>query len=704
MGIECEVLTLSDLLGNDTEGPELGAKRDLQLGERDAPADRSNGSVAELAGQGPYRKLELFDVLALDGLTATSEGRPKSRSQGPRGRKIVNEETADVTSVISDLEQLGDRFVAGLDARVAALKGVPVEFDNLRASLAAGGTSLLLLLFQIVLVVALVAGVFILTNRRLQKATVASGTWRRFFAGVAAAVLALVIGFVAARLLAGSGLPLRILRLWAVVTVFGFIMLAAVRSLLLASRRTEFPERSAHLAALVRDLSFAIGAAIIGVTLIGTLRLWNVGPGLGDLIRTGLAIPIYLLFIGVVWRHRRTMAVAVAGPRPRSRWRIRLAKLWSAIVISFLIITFLTTQAALTLGSQLRGSAVLLTALMFLATPHLDTMIGNWAQRGLESPDISILRAAARQTARFTVLVVILTMLGTLWAVPLAAGYGVDLLEVAKGSSGVALIALAAAFLWNVVGTVCGRALRAELPAVSGDEETLGAPRSRLGTLVPLLSAVGKSSILALAVLSILVLIGVNVWPLITGLSVFGLAIGFGSQTLVKDVVSGLFFLIDDAFRFGEYIETSGAKGTVEKISVRSVSLRHQRGALATIPYGEIGKIQNFSRDWMIEKLTFRVAFDTDVEKVRKIFKKIGQDISADPELAPDLLEPFKSQGISEVEDGTLVIRAKFKAKAGKQSMIRRAALTAVHRAFQENGIQAVPKPLTSGPGAAPPA
>jgi small-conductance mechanosensitive channel len=617
----------------------------------------------------------------------------------------VNDETAvaDLTSVISDLEQLGDRFVAGLYARLAALHRVPVEFDELKASLAAGGTSLFLLLFQIALVVALVAGVFILTNRRLQKATAATSTWRRLFVGVAAAVLALVIGFLAARLFASSGLPLRILRLWAVATVVGFVILAAVRSLLLASRRTKFPERSAHMAALVHDLSLAIGWAIIGVALIATLRLWNVGPGLGDLIRTGLGIPIYLLFAGAVWRHKRTMAVAVAGPRPRSRWRIRLAKLWPAIVIGFLIITFLSTQAALTLGVPLRGGAVLLTALMFLATPHLDTMIGNWAQRGLESPDISIPVAAGRQTARFAVLVIILTMLGTLWAVPMAAGFGVDLVEVAKGASGVALIALVAAFLWNVVGVVCGRALRAELPAVSGDEETLGAPRSRLGTLVPLLNAVGKSSILALALLSILVSVGVNVWPLITGLSVFGLAIGFGSQTLVKDVVSGLFFLIDDAFRFGEYIETSGAKGTVEKISVRSVSLRHQRGALATIPYGEIGKIQNFSRDWMIEKLTFRVAFNTDVEKVRKIFKKIGQEISADPELAGDLLEPFKSQGIAEVEDGTLVIRAKFKAKAGKQSMIRRAALTAVHRAFQENGIQAVPKPLTSNPEAAPP-
>jgi small-conductance mechanosensitive channel len=150
----------------------------------------------------------------------------------------------------------------------------------------------------------------------------------------------------------------------------------------------------------------------------------------------------------------------------------------------------------------------------------------------------------------------------------------------------------------------------------------------------------------------------------------------------------------------GEYIETSGAKGTVEKISVRSVSLRHPRGALASVPYGQIGKIQNFSRDWAIEKLVFRVALDTDIDKVKKLFKKIGQDLAADPELAPDLLEPFKSQGIAEVEDGTLLIRGKFKAKAGRQFMIKRTALAAVHKAFRENGIQAVPKPITSAPEA----
>lgn len=610
----------------------------------------------------------------------------------------------DVAAVISSFEQLADRFVIGLYARLAALRDVPGEFENLRTSFAAAGTSGLLISFQIILVVALVAGVFVLTARFFKRASVAGGNWGRLVRGVFAAILALATGFIAARLLAGSGLPLHILRLWTVVTVAGFIIVGAVRFILMASQPADFPRHSVHLVTSMRDFSLAIGWAITGVALLATLRLWNVGPGLGDLLRTGLGILVYLLFAWVIWRHRRTIAAAVAGPRPRGRWRSRFAKLWPAVVIGFLVVTFLSIQVALTLGAPLRGSAVLLTTLMFLLTPHLDAMIGHWAQRGTESSDITIPAAAARQTARFAVLVITSTMLAMLWVTPLAVGFGIDLGQVARDASGAALIALAAAFLWNVVGTVCGRALGVESPVAGGDPEMQSAPRSRLGTLVPLLSGVGKSSILALAVLSILVSFGVNVWPIITGLSVFGLAIGFGSQTLVKDVVSGLFFLIDDAFRFGEYIETSGAKGTVEKISLRSVSLRHQRGALASVPYGQIGKIQNFSRDWMIEKLTFRVAFDTDVEKVRKIFKKIGQDIAADPEIAGDLLEPFKSQGIAEVEDGTLVIRAKFKAKAGKQTMIRRAALTAVHQAFRENGIQAVPKPLTGNPGAAPPA
>jgi small-conductance mechanosensitive channel len=121
--------------------------------------------------------------------------------------------------------------------------------------------------------------------------------------------------------------------------------------------------------------------------------------------------------------------------------------------------------------------------------------------------------------------------------------------------------------------------------------------------------------------------IGVDTTPLLAGAGIAGLAIGFGAQKLVTDVVSGIFFLVDDAFRTGEYVEVEGTMGTVEKISIRSMQLRHHKGPVHTIPYGEIPKITNFSRDWVIMKLRFTVPFDTDPNKVKKIFKKIGQDM-----------------------------------------------------------------------------
>ena len=127
--------------------------------------------------------------------------------------------------------------------------------------------------------------------------------------------------------------------------------------------------------------------------------------------------------------------------------------------------------------------------------------------------------------------------------------------------------------------------------------------------------------------------------------------------------------------------------GTVEKISIRSMQLRHHKGPVHTIPYGEIPKITNFSRDWVIMKLRFTVPFDTDPNKVKKIFKKIGQDLLETEELGGDFLQPFKSQGVLEIDDVGLVIRGKFMAKPGKQFMIRKEIFNRVSAAFAEAGI-----------------
>ena len=141
-----------------------------------------------------------------------------------------------------------------------------------------------------------------------------------------------------------------------------------------------------------------------------------------------------------------------------------------------------------------------------------------------------------------------------------------------------------------------------------------------------------------------------------------GLAISFGSQTLVRDIVSGIFYLSDDAFRVGEYIDCGKAKGTVEGFTLRSIKLRHQNGQVYTIPFGQFGQITNFSRDWTTVKFNLRFARDTDIEKLRKVAKKIGVDMMEIPEIKAEILAPFKMQGIADIADNALLVRFKFTA------------------------------------------
>jgi small-conductance mechanosensitive channel len=220
-----------------------------------------------------------------------------------------------------------------------------------------------------------------------------------------------------------------------------------------------------------------------------------------------------------------------------------------------------------------------------------------------------------------------------------------------------------------------------------------GTGLSRTRTLLPLLKRTVQITLSVISTMIILASLGVDIAPLLAGAGVVGLAIGFGSQTLVRDVVSGAFFLIDDAFRIGEYVDVGAAKGIVEKMSVRSLRLRHHRGAVHTVPFGEVKTLSNYSRDWAIMKLKLRVPFDTDIDKVRKLLKAVGQELAQNEDIKDDFIMPFKSQGAVEVCDYGFVINTKFMSKPGKQFVIRRHAFNAVQKAFKENGIEfATPK------------
>lgn len=254
-------------------------------------------------------------------------------------------------------------------------------------------------------------------------------------------------------------------------------------------------------------------------------------------------------------------------------------------------------------------------------------------------------------------------------------------------------------FLWKSFEAFAPTA-RLALPGDSEDD-TVVHQQSRISTILPLVRNLIFGGIFAVTSLVILSALGINIAPLIAGFGVLGLALSFGSQTLVKDVVSGIFFIADDAFRVGEYVDTGKLKGTVERISLRSLRLRHQNGQIHTIPYGQLQAVTNFSRDWSTVKFELKFERDADPEKIRKTIKKVGLAMLEDPEIGGEFLVPLKMQGIQDVTENSLVVRLKFTARPGNPSILQRESMKRLLPALREAGLDLASNAVTVRSGAA---
>lgn len=287
-----------------------------------------------------------------------------------------------------------------------------------------------------------------------------------------------------------------------------------------------------------------------------------------------------------------------------------------------------------------------------------------------------------------------------IWA--LSALWGVDVLA-GTGAAGAAVDVLMVVFLayvaFQAVKIAVDNRIAEEIgipdPEAEMPEEGGGAGASRLATLLPIFRNFLLAVIVSIAGMVVLSELGVDIAPLFAGAGVVGLAVGFGAQTLIRDIFSGAFFLLDDAFRKGEYVDIGGTKGTVERISMRSMQLRHQLGPLHTIPFGEIKRLTNYSRDWVMMKLPLRVPYDTDVEQVRKIIKKLGAELLAHPEVGAKFLEPLKSQGVYTMEDSAMIVRVKFMTRPGDQFQVRKLVYQRIRELFEEAGIRFAHREVT---------
>ena len=249
----------------------------------------------------------------------------------------------------------------------------------------------------------------------------------------------------------------------------------------------------------------------------------------------------------------------------------------------------------------------------------------------------------------------------------------------------VAVLALLAHGVWIAVRSVVDQRLASIGPV---DPHEPPDASSRLLTLLPLLRVTAAVLLLVMLVLSSLWALGIEITPLLAGAGVLGVALGFGAQSLVRDVIAGIFYLADDAFRVGEYIEGGGnSKGNVERITLRSVALRHHNGPLHFVPYGALGSVRNTSRDWVIDKFNLPLPIDVESEKIRKMIKKVGEDMKEETAIGQHILEPLKGK-LYRIDPGVKIFRCKFRSPPGKQFDIRAAALRRIEAALKEMGVR----------------
>lgn len=430
------------------------------------------------------------------------------------------------------------------------------------------------------------------------------------------------------------------------------------------------------------------------------------GIAVGEL-RLGfwLNLLAYSILMYTVWRARDGLTAMLAGrDGDLTRGEILASRAYPYVCLALIFLNWLLIEAIVAKRMfHLIDGRETFTLLLLLFAPTFDTAVRGIVRRMSPPPtgEGLVAEAAYRRTRRSYIRIgrviagaFVILMVAWLWQIDLAnlAAAGVGLRLAGHLIEGIVIV-LTGYLIWEVFSLWINRKLAAERTAMgfdTGDEsagDEGGTGVSRLATVLPLLLGVLKVTIIVIFGLIVIGNFGVDTTPLLAGAGIVGLAIGFGAQKLVADIVSGIFFLVDDAFRAGEYLDVDGTMGTVEKISVRSMQLRHHKGAVHTIPYGEIPKITNFSRDWVIMKLKFTVPFDTDPNKVKKIFKKIGAEMMEVPAFAEDLLQPFKSQGVFDFDDVGMIIRGKFMAKPGKQFVLRKEIYNRVVAAFDEAGL-----------------
>lgn len=548
---------------------------------------------------------------------------------------------------------------------------------------------------------------------------------RRYYASLSLRALALVlrfaldllaiIGFAAGAYAALFALdPVRVPRLVALALVNATLLIQvamAVARLGLAPRAPglrlfRIGDETAHyLEIWMRRIAFV---AIYGWSATEAALLLGLGWSAHQALLKLVGLLVTVLAAMLVLQNRKSMAVWLRGRHAGRRGvlataRRRLADLWHVLALLYILVAYVVWVADLRDGGALVMRATLLTILIIALARLIDRGLGRATRRIFTlAPEIAARFPTLEHRSNRYLPLLRWVLKGIVWiaaSMLILAAWEVDSVgwlvlgpgrELLSAALSIAIVLAIAALAWEATSRTIERYL------VGQDEEGVEVERSaRLKTLLPLLRNALFIAIIVFTGLIVLSELGIDIGPLLAGAGVIGLAIGFGSQALVRDVITGLFILIEDTISVGDIVTVGSHTGVVEEISIRTVRLRDLSGAVHTVPWGDVTSVINLTKDFSYYVMDIGIAYREDVDEVIAVLEALGAELEADPELGREMLGPIEILGVDAFGDSAVVIKARLKTRPTKQWIVGRAFNRRMKKRFDERGIE-IPFPHTT--------
>ena len=234
---------------------------------------------------------------------------------------------------------------------------------------------------------------------------------------------------------------------------------------------------------------------------------------------------------------------------------------------------------------------------------------------------------------------------------------------------------------------------RVMIVASDKQDQESGTAAKRAATLTGILRTIALSAIWAIIIIESLQLVGLDIAPILAGAGILGLAVGFGAQNLVRDLISGFFIILEDQVRLGDVAVINGTGGAVETITFRTISLRDFSGVVHIFPNGGITTLSNMTKDWSAFVLDMGVAYREDTDRVVEVMRTVGEGLRQDQAFGSLIIEPIEIVGVENFADSAVTIRARIKTKPAEQWKIGREYRRRLKKAFDAQGID-IPFPM----------